>query len=107
VFWTTQASISYLAVSYTVGTHKIPFVIISCFVLHNAAKYLKNKLPTNDDEVEDLFQENDNIDEDVEENQRAGLRRRGQQRRREIGRYVCFFFFLVSKCYNFPAFVVK
>jgi hypothetical protein len=70
-----------------VGTHKIPSVIISCFVLQNVAKYLKDNLPTNDHEVEDLFQLNDDLDdEDVEENQRKDLRRRGQQRRREIGR---------------------
>jgi hypothetical protein len=53
-----------------VGTHKIPSVIVSCFVLHHVAKYLKNNLPTNDDEVEDLFQENEDLEEDVEENQR-------------------------------------
>jgi hypothetical protein len=92
VFWTTQASISYLAVSYTVGTHKIPFVIISCFVLHNAAKYLKNKLPTNDDEVEDLFQENDNIDEDVEENQRADCEGVGSKEDVKSGDTFVFFF---------------
>jgi hypothetical protein len=52
------------------GTHKIPSVIISSLVLHHVAKYLKDNLPTNDDEVEDLFQENDDLEEDVEENQR-------------------------------------
>jgi hypothetical protein len=31
--------------------------------------YLKDNLPTNDDEVEDLFQENDDLEEGVEENQ--------------------------------------
>jgi hypothetical protein len=89
VFWTTQASISRLAASYTSrhSCHNIPSVIITCFVLHNVAKYLKDNLPTNDQEVEDLFQLNDDLDdEDVEENQRKDLRRRGQQRRREIGR---------------------
>jgi hypothetical protein len=39
-------------------------------VLHHVAKCLKDNLPTNDDEVEDLFQENDDLEEDVEENQR-------------------------------------
>jgi hypothetical protein len=36
-----------------VGTHKIPS-LISCFVLHHVAKYLKDNFPTNDDEVEDV-----------------------------------------------------
>jgi hypothetical protein len=51
-----------------VGTHKIPSVI-SCFVLHHVSKYLKDNLPTNDDEVVDLFQENVDLEEGVEENQ--------------------------------------
>jgi hypothetical protein len=41
-----------------VGTDKIPSVIISCFVLNHH------------DKVEDLFQKNDDLEADVEENQR-------------------------------------
>jgi hypothetical protein len=66
-----------------VANEKIPLVIISCCVLHNVAKYLKDNLP-NDDEVEDLLEENDENNEEIEENQREDLRQRGQQRRREI-----------------------
>jgi hypothetical protein len=67
VFWTTQASNSHLAASYR-SRHS--YVIISCFVLHNVAKYVKDNLPTNDDEVDDLFELKDDFDENIEENQR-------------------------------------
>jgi hypothetical protein len=58
-------------------------VIISCCVIHNVAKYLKNNL-RNDDEVEHLLEENDEDNEEIEENHREDLRQRGQQRRGEI-----------------------
>jgi hypothetical protein len=69
------AKLNFAAVALTTAVkvkviHKIPSVIISSLVLHHVAKYLKDNLPTNDDEVEDLFQENDDLEEDVEENQR-------------------------------------
>jgi hypothetical protein len=38
--------------------------------LHNVAKYVKDNLPTNDDEVDDLFELKDDFDENIEENQR-------------------------------------
>lgn len=69
-----------------IDTKKIPSVIISCFVLHNVAKYLKDILPIIDEEREivPLFEGNEEVDEEVEQNLGEDLRRLGQQRRREI-----------------------
>lgn len=67
----------------------MPSLILSCFILHNVAKYL-NDNPDDFDELDDNendVDDNENDDDNAHDNQ-VMLREQGNQRRNEISQII-------------------
>jgi hypothetical protein len=62
--------------------HRVPILIVACFVLHNVAKYLQD----GDDDFMDVDPDDEHEDLDGEEGNDAYIRQLGQERRRVISR---------------------